>query len=308
MATRKPSPAKAAATLRRSEPLPVDVRVTYAAANSLLVLLAGVLLAGAVLWVLRWPGFALRDVQLQGELQRSNLPTLRAHVLPRLQGNFFTVDLQQVRAAFESVPWVRQAVVRRVWPDTLVVHLQEHQPAALWQSARGSAGGDRIVNTHGEVFEAPVSDIEEHLANAPGAAAPGTPAAAAAALPTLVGPEGMAATMLALYQRLAPLLAGMGHQIETLELSERGSWRALMRADASAGEGEGGAVIELGRGDEEQIVARTTQFVRTVGAATGQWRAPLEVADLRHSDGYAVRLRGITVSSAASAAAASKTN
>jgi len=88
-------------------------------------------------------------------------------------------------------------------------------------------------------------------------------------------------------------------QIETLELSDRGSWRAETRS---------GAVIELGRGAEEQIVARTTQFVRTVAEATDKWRAPLEVADLRHSDGYAVRLRGITVSSAASAAAATKTN
>ena len=35
--------------------------------------------------------------------------------LPRLSGNFFSVDLQAGRKAFESVPWVRRAVVRRVW-------------------------------------------------------------------------------------------------------------------------------------------------------------------------------------------------
>lgn len=295
MATRKTThPSR-----RRSAPLPVDVRVTYAAANLLWTLLALVLVAGALLWLVRWPGFALRGVQLQGELVRTNLPTLRAHVAPRLNGTFFSVELQQVRTAFETVPWVRKAVVRRVWPDGLVVKLEEHRPAALWQASDATSTSDRIVNDLGEVFEASAGDIEDP---AIAAVVPGSPAAAATELPTLAGPEGSAAAMLALYRRLVPLLALVDQQINTLELSDRGSWRAETRS---------GAVIELGRGQEEQIVARTTQFVRTVAEATDKWRAPLEVADLRHSDGYAVRLRGITVSSAASAATlakATKTN
>ena len=295
MATRKTShPSQ-----RRRAPLPVDVRVTYAAAHLLWAALALVLVAGAVLWLVRWPGFALRGVQLQGELVRTNLPTLRAHVAPRLAGTFFSVDLQQLRTAFESVPWVRSAVVRRVWPDGLVVRLEEHRPVALWQGSDTKATSDRIVNDLGEVFEASAGDIDEPASVA---TVPGMPAAAGASLPTLAGPEGSAAVMLALYRRLVPVLAHVDQQIDTLELSDRGSWRAETRS---------GAVIELGRGQEEQIVARTTQFVRTVGEATDKWRAALEVVDLRHSDGYAVRLRGITVSSAASAATlakASKTN
>ena len=283
MATRKP----ASTTLRRSAPLPVDVRVTSAAAHTLLAVLGLVLVAAALLWLARWPGFALRDVQLLGELRRTNLPTLRAHVAPRLKASFFTVDLGQLQHAFETVPWVRQAVVRRVWPDGLLVRLEEHRPAALWlgSGSSSSAASDRIVNDLGEVFEASAGDIEEPSAGpAAAAAAPGAPAAQAAALPTLAGPEGSAAAMLALYRRLVPVLAQMEQQIDTLELSDRGSWRTELRS---------GAVIELGRGSAEQVVARTTQFVQTVAAATDQWRAPLDAADLRHADGYAVRLRGI---------------
>lgn len=297
MAARKPTPAKP----RRSLPLPADVRITNAAASALFALLAVVLVAGALVWLARWPGFALRDVQLQGALQRTHLPALRAQVAPHLNGSFFSLDLKQVQTAFESVPWVRHAVVRRVWPDGLLVRLEEHRPAALWQGSGSSATTDRLVNDLGEVFEASAGDLEDPAAAAAGSpSTPPTPAAAAAMLPTLAGPEGSAAAMLSLARRLAPLLAQMDQQLETLELSDRGSWRAETRA---------GAVIELGRGDEDQIVARATQFVQTVAEATDKWRAPLEVADLRHSDGYAVRLRGISVSSAASAAAAgNKTN
>jgi cell division protein FtsQ len=298
MPARKPvNPAK----LRRSQPLPADVRVTNAAANTLFALLALVLAAAALVWLARWPGFVLRDVQLLGALQRTNLPTLRAHVAPHLKGSFFSLDLHQVQAAFESVPWVRRAVVRRVWPDGLVVRLEEHRPAALWQGGGTATGSERLVNDLGEVFEASAADIDDMTAAAPAPSGTGspTPAAAAALLPTLAGPDGSAAAMLSLVRRLAPVLAQIDQHIETLELSDRGSWRAETRA---------AAVIELGRGEEDQIVARATQFVQTVAEATDKWRAPLEVADLRHSDGYAVRLRGISVSAAASAPGNTKTN
>jgi len=49
-----------------------------------------------------------------------------------IKGNFFSINLQRARAAFESVPWVRRATVRRVWPDRLAVSLEEHRAAALW--------------------------------------------------------------------------------------------------------------------------------------------------------------------------------
>jgi hypothetical protein len=102
--------------------------------------------------------------------------------------------------------------------------------------------------------------------------------------------------MLALLQRLQPLLARADLDVVRLRLSGRGSWRA---------EVDNGATIELGRGTDDEVLARTERFVRTLAAATSRWRAPLEYADLRHRDGYALRLRGI--GNTGTAAAAPKT-
>jgi cell division protein FtsQ len=166
---------------------------------------------------------------------------------------------------------VRQAVVRRVWPDRLAVRLQEHRPVALWQR---DDEAPRLVNSFGEVFEANVGDVEDDQ------------------LPVLDGPEGSSATMWALLQRMAPVLARQELVLRRLELSARGSWR---------GETEEGQVIEFGRGNEDEIVARTDRFVRTLGQVTGKYRKPLLSADLRHADGYALRLEGVsTVAPAAS--------
>jgi cell division protein FtsQ len=253
--------------------LPADVRLMNTVASAVFgVAAVGAAVAG-VLWLMRSPLFPIRGIQLDGDLARNSVPTIRANAAPQLAGNFFSVNLQQGRLAFETVPWVRHAVVRRVWPDRLAVRLEEHRAAALWQ---GEEGADKLVNSYGEVFEANVGDVEED------------------GLPTLAGPEGSAPAMLALVHRLQQSFARLDLGVERLHLSGRGSWRVEL---------DSGATVILGRGTEDELMARTDRFVRTLTQTTGAWRAPLETADLRHTDGYAVRLRGVSTTTAADRAA-----
>lgn len=244
--------------------LPGDVRLMNVVASTIYLLAALALASALLLWLARSPWFAIRSVRVEGELVRIDAQTLRVNATPRLAGNFFSADLARARAAFEAVPWVRRASVRRVWPDRLVVQLEEHRPAALWQ---GDERDDRLVNQHGEVFSANVGDVEDE------------------ALPTFSGPVGSAAAVLSMYRRLLPVLRTREMEIEQLQQSGRGSWRVLL---------DSGASLELGRGSEDEVLARIQRFVRTVDQVHARFNAPLEYADLRHSDGYAVRLRGVT--------------
>jgi cell division protein FtsQ len=270
MATlRRPAPPNAAAAAAHAgRVLPADVRLMNAVAAAVFVLAAAGAGVAAWAWLMRSPLFPIRAIQLDGDLARNSVPTIRANAAPRLAGNFFSVDLQGSRAAFESVPWVRRAVVRRVWPDKLVVRLEEHRPAALWAGedttadAAAVADTGRLVNSHGEVFDANVGDVEDE------------------SLPLLSGPEERAAEMLELLHQLQPLLARHDLQISSMHLSGRGSWRLGFDSGATS----------------DEIVARTERFVRTFAAANARWRAPLQHADLRHSGGYALRLRGVTTS------------
>lgn len=102
-----------------------DIRLLNATANALLGLLALAILGSALWWVVHRPLFTLREVRLEGPehstLRHVSPSTVRGTALPQIKGNFFTADLEQVRVAFESVPWVRRAAVRREWPNKLVV-------------------------------------------------------------------------------------------------------------------------------------------------------------------------------------------
>jgi cell division protein FtsQ len=274
-------------TVAAATELPADVRLMNGVATLLFAAATLALLAAAGGALARLPQFAIGAVRIDGDVARNSVTTLRANAMPKLSGSWFTLDLDSAKRAFESAPWVRQAVVSRVWPNRLAVRLEEHRAVAQWQDAQG---GERLVNAYGEVFDANLGDVEDD------------------ALPRFAGPDGSAARMLAMHGRLQPLLAaafvaeraGAG-RIATLALSGRGSWRVEL---------DSGAELELGRGVADdadrvdgadgEVLVRTERFLRTLPQIRAQYeQRALLYADLRHRDGYALKLRGITTSVAA---------
>ena len=252
-------------------PQPFDVKLMNVTATVIFTAAAVLLAAAALWWLVRNPAFSIGAITVHGDVTHSNAVTLRANVASRLAGNFFTVSLQATREAFESVPWVREAVVRREFPNRLRVVLREHQAVAFW----GADGDVKLVNSFGEVFEANSGDVEQDD------------------LPRLTGPDGQSAQVLQMYRTVKPLFAPLDLAIEQFALSPHGSWSAGL---------DSGARIELGRGSEQEVVERTRRFVQTLTQVTSRHnrRADAVVsADLRHGDGYAVRLRGVTTATEA---------
>ena len=255
---------------------PADIRLMNTTAAVLAAIGVAAFAAMLVMWGLHQPLFAVRSIRIDGDLAHNSVLTIRANAAPRLAGNFFTLDLALARRAFESVPWVRHAVVNRVWPNRLAVQLEEHRPVALWADAAGAdskgsdTASDKLVNSHGEVFEANLGDVEDD------------------ALPTLRGPDGSSAHMLALLGRLQPVLGALDAHIDALELSGRGSWRVEL---------DTGAQVELGRGTDDEVIERTKVFAATLTQVTQRYQRALQYADLRHNEGYAVRLKGVSTTS-----------
>jgi cell division protein FtsQ len=262
------------ATIRRplpSQPTswPVDVRLLHSVTRALLAVAAILGTAMLLMWLVRQPVFNVRSIAVEGDVTRTNEPTIRANALPLIRGNYFTLSLAQTQRAFEAVPWVRNASLLRIWPNRLHVQLEEHRPVALWAMEQES---DQLVNSYGEVFQANLGDIED------------------LELPVLQGPAGSSQQVLSAYLRLHPLFTPLQLQLDSLSLSPRGSWQA---------EFDTGLAIELGRGSIDELAARAQRFVATVPQITTKYGRSLQFADLRHHDGYAVKLKGVTTEQSA---------
>jgi cell division protein FtsQ len=254
--------------------LPPDIRLMNAVSALLVAALLAFAAWGLIRWVVRLPVFNLRAIQVEGDVSRNSVASLRANALPRLHGSFLSLNLKDGRAAFEAVPWVRHARLQRIWPMRLKVNLEEHRATAYWEartegadSATEASAERALVNSFGEVFQANLGDVEDED------------------LPVLAGPANTAGAMLQMWRALSPAAERLSESIDRLDLSGRGSWRATLGS---------GAVVELGRGSEADVVERFGRFTHSITQVTATYRSPLLSADLRHADGYAVKLRGVT--------------
>ena len=104
-------------------------------------------------------------------------------------------------------------------------------------------------------------------------------------LPELAGPTEQAPQVWALYQSLSEEFGRLERSLVRLELNERGSWRAEL---------DNGARIELGRGTQEDLMARTRRFTASVGQLAQRYPGALQSVDLRYPNGYALRVQGVT--------------
>lgn len=244
---------------------PLDVRLMNVTASFMFGGACVLVLVMVVGWALHHPVFAISRIVVEGELVHNNAVTLRANVAPQLAGNFFTIDLEKAQDAFEQVPWVRRAQVRRAYPNSLRVILHEHVAQAYW----GEESGAAMVNTLGEVFEANLGELDRE------------------GMPRLNGPDGSAPEVLRMLYALEPLFAALSREIDALTLRERGSWLVVL---------DNGARIELGAGGVEEVLQRAQRLVRTLTTVLQEYQRSsdtLEYADLRYPDGYALRLHGV---------------
>ena len=78
------------------------------------------------------PHFAVAAIEVEGNQSLTDAE-VQAHIGldPAYRYNLFRLDLDAIEDALETDPWIAHAHARRKLPDTLIVEIAEHQPAAL---------------------------------------------------------------------------------------------------------------------------------------------------------------------------------
>lgn len=188
-------------------------------ANALLILSALLMLYGAIHYTVHVPTlFPLESVRLETVPQRVSSEEVLRAARKGIRGNLITVDIEQVRQTMEKLPWVRSVNVRREFPNSLAIHMEEHQALARWNNSM-------LVNRQGEVFAA---ETEQEL-------------------PGFVGPDGTSSEVAARYTQFDEQLAKVDLHMVQISLSNRHAWQLHLN---------NGVVLELGREDVQERLSR----------------------------------------------------
>ncbi len=196
----------------------------------------------------RWE---IKQVDVAAEYQRVSAEQLRLLIKRTPERSFFRLDTNQLKAALESLNWVRSAHVVKQWPDTLQITLIEHEPMAVWNDSQ-------LLNRRGELFKVErIDDVSD--------------------LPKIYAPDLQAESVYRLFNRFNRLLQPVGYEIATARVSERGSWQLYLR---------NGLEIIVGT---EQLEARTLRLAETWQKLLKSSQQFPQTIDLRYSNGYVVK-------------------
>lgn len=246
-----------------------DAKSLNATANGLMAVVMLVCVAAGVWWLAQRPMFALKVIRIESlepsGLRHVNHLTLRSGTLGRIKGNFFTANLNSVRQAFESVPWVRRATVRREWPNELIVALEEHQALGTW----GDDG--RLLSVKGDVFTANVAEAEDDHA-----------------LPEFDGPDGSEKEVIATYGLLSKWFAPAKLVPESLSLSSRYAWTVGL---------DNGMSVALGREQTRATLKERVDRLVGIYPQLANRLDNIDTIDMRYQNGLALSSTGLVIPS-----------
>jgi cell division protein FtsQ len=214
------------------------------------------LIWGALIALQRLPVFPLRQLVVSEAPRHVSRSQIEQAAGTALSGNFFTIDLATAHSAFVSLPWVRNAELRRRWPDTIELRIEEHEAVARWTPLEGES---RLVNQQGEVF---VASSDESL-------------------PNFNGPDIAAPHMLARFNEFNGRLQAIDKHLVAIQLSSRDAWRVRLND---------GLIIDLGRDQQnDSLNQRLTRFVDGYAKLRQRLQFAFNSIDMRYPNGFVVR-------------------
>ncbi|MEX5382175.1 cell division protein FtsQ [Cronobacter muytjensii] len=169
-------------------------------------------------------------------------------------GTFMTQDVNIIQNQIERLPWIKQASVRKQWPDELKIHLVEYVPIARWND-------QHMIDTDGTAFSVPSDRANKQN------------------LPLLYGPEGSENEVLQGYRAMGQVLAKDKFTLKEAAMTARRSWQVTLSNDIK---------LNLGRDDTMKRLERFVELYPVLQQQAQTDGKRISYVDLRYDSGAAV--------------------
>ncbi|WGL17938.1 FtsQ-type POTRA domain-containing protein [Microbulbifer bruguierae] len=194
---------------------------------------------------------ALENVQVRAPFRAVSEQQVEDILLPYLRRGFFSLDIDEMRAALLANPWIANASVSRRWPNGVEVSVEEAEPLAIW-------GGNQLLIASGALLPRPENLTDLHL-------------------PELAGDAELVERIMAQYQALAGLLTTKDMEVRRLSFDELAGWQLELVS---------GIRLQLGH---DELLERVGRFLSLTRGVLAPHLQKVSGVDTRYNNAVAVQ-------------------
>lgn len=224
---------------------------TYLRSHPRLIwVLAIVLFASLLVYLLpkeQW--LPIERIRLSGSFDNIDTMALETQLQPYLGQGFFILDIDAIQSRISQRPWVRNASVRRIWPNQIYVSIEEKQAVARWDKKN-------LLSARGKIFEASGEQFSQ--------------------LPVINGYPSQTVELLHRFKALNLRLSDLGLSIDAMREDSKGALTL---------EFKDGLKLSLGSQDSDRKV---DYFVAVYRQQIEPRLNKIQHIDFRYSNGFAI--------------------
>lgn len=195
--------------------------------------------------------FPIRIVKVGGHFPAHTESIIQSTVAKSASRGFFGTNIRDIQRDLSNLPWVKNASVTRVWPDSLVITVNQDEAIAVWNNTS-------LMLADGSVYLPRSGSLPNNL-------------------PHLSGNHGDNEKILKMYKKMNDFLQPIGLNITHVRLVANSGWEITLSNHI---------IVLLGKKNEFD---RLNRFISVYPETfSGLKRLPYLV-DMRYSHGMAVK-------------------
>jgi cell division protein FtsQ len=217
----------------------------------LCVLIVVIALIIVYVWLSNPRSFPIKNVQVKGSYSHESNQALENIITPYVHTSIFGLSASALQQRLLQLPWLADVNIRRVFPATIVITLQEKQPIYVWNDTA-------LMTADGTAFTPALETFPSNL-------------------PKLIGPDDQQQLLFSTMEQINQLLQPLNITVQQLTLSDRGSWSMVL---------SNGIAVMIGK---QNLWDRLQQFVTVYPKVIGPKAQHALSVDLRYPNGFAIQ-------------------
>jgi len=268
---------------------------------SIISFFIGISLWFGLKWIKDNEQFKIKHIVLMTKVSEQNKNDLLQITRSNIDGNFFSLDINRLRSALESLEWIEQVSIRKVWSSSIQIRIKEKQVNARWveikklnkKTPEKSWDKHSLISQNGKIFKPVLSSEQQERFSQ---------------YSLFSGPEELSETIMNKCNKMSEILTTIKFKLSNCILDQRRAWTLSVIPNQYKTIDENNEIrLVLGKSEtnelghliqiplhqsnqleDHKIVKKVQQFVSLYRQALYKYRKNIEQIDMRYTNGFAI--------------------